>query len=557
MAAAADSAIRNEVVSEDSTREVDILSEQHKTQFRRFLEIYLENIYKSFEPSKQDPTIVNVASNLTNKNSNRNSNKTKKNNNKNNNTDISKKVYDRFIELIFTIEGYLLSEITPDLISKDLPQLFANFYEGIKNYEITIKPKTNTIQNFHYLSCHGGMIPYGVAVVPSNIILIYLTPINRFGICKRTDRVVQFLQKLENRLMLQQNVACIDKIADEPEFNNRNNRQKYGLFKNSIVFLPGQKYYNIHLSYDKKDQDLYNFGFFESSENGLISKQDKGDSFSIDLSKYLREIANSQSDKLKYVIVDCCRNTDTRIETQNNDNQQLDLLRFFYHAYLYENFIQYYNIIMLNCVSSEQSLLYHSTSTLQNFGLKHKATFDKNITYLIKLFIKNFVENFTKLSSNEQNFLAVTSGKTIEEFITIFIEDKYINCFNYQDINKKYFNPMSYVKSDKQIKDFITEYFPLVNDSSSTRYYFYSYMNEIFIKTLEDFKGYSDEHLLTQKLKNFKNNKRSLRLGHVGRRFLEEKLKSIHDGSYTANPKLKSIVEKIIDQIGDFTLPTT
>jgi hypothetical protein len=395
------------------------------------------------------------------------------------------------------------------------------------------------------------MIHPGIKVVPSNIVLIYLTPINRFSICKRikTDEVVSFLQKLENRLMFQRNVACIDKIADEPEFNNRNNRQKYGLFKNSIVFLPGQHYYNIKLSYDKKDQDLYNFGFFESSENGLLIKQDKGESFSIDLTTYLNEIATIQSDKIKYVIVDCCRNTDTRIEAQN-DNKKNTLLRFFYSDYLYENFIQYYNIIMLNCVSSEQSLLKHSTTSLKEFGLKTKTTFEKIKQNFIKLFIKNFVENFEELLSDDKKFV-VKSGKTIEEFITKLITNEYIAPFEYESIIKSNNYFFKAAKSDEEIIKFVEQYFSSVKYLSS---YFYNYMEYIFAKTVKEFKG---DKLLTIKLKDFKNNKRSLRLGHVGRRFLEEKLKSIHDGSYTANPKLKSIVDKIIEQIGDFTLATT
>ena len=159
--------------------------------FQIFLEIYLENILYSFEPSEQDSNYANKNKTKNNNNANKNKNKTKNNNN------ISKKVYDRFMEVIFNMA------VKSDLESTDqiLHTFFFEYYITIKNYYENIKPKINTVQNWYYLHCHGEMRKE-ISIVPENVVLIFLTPINRYGICdpSKSKNIMTLFQTPKKKL---------------------------------------------------------------------------------------------------------------------------------------------------------------------------------------------------------------------------------------------------------------------------------------------------------------------------------------------------------------------
>ena len=162
----------------------EVVSRDHHTLFRTFLEIYLENISNSFTTSKQgnqDPTALqsNEVNNLSKNNGNRNRNKTKKNNN------ISKKVYDRFVELVSNLYGRFDSKSINDILNT----VFSQYYETIKNYYDNIKPKENSVQRCYYLDCHG-LMKKEISIVPANVVLIFLTPINRYGICNSKNNTL-------------------------------------------------------------------------------------------------------------------------------------------------------------------------------------------------------------------------------------------------------------------------------------------------------------------------------------------------------------------------------
>jgi hypothetical protein len=513
-----------------------IVSRDHHTLFRTFLEIYLENISNSFTTSKQgnqDPTALqsNEVNNLSKNNGNRNRNKTKKNNN------ISKKVYDRFVELVSNLYKKFYSDSDPDSDSKSINDIlntfFSDYYKTIKNYYDNIKPKENSVQRCYYLNCHG-IMKKEISIVPDNVVLIFLTPINRYGICNYWNNtfLTEFFNK--NLIKFQQNFSCIDKIKIWYDFNNRysnGGHRGHELFTNSIFFLPGQKFYDLDLQYNKYDLAINNMGSFMFPVAGTENKEKYGDTFKQVLSVYISEKAKIDPDKIKYIIVNCCRNIDDSIQrNKNNSNATLD---FYNDAYIYENILHYYNIIMLGNFTNIGSDIQQKTAGYKQFlsgTITKKKLVDEHMQELKDLFKKNLFE-YIKLFKPEKT--VNSSGIVDPDILKLSI----INDF----ISKSFDKLKIFYREELNALDlniFIRE------DDIRT------YIFRILSITVSDLTRKLEN--VSPKLQNFKNTKRPYRLGHVGRRFLETKLRSIFDGSYKASPKILPIVDQLLVDIREF-----
>ena len=539
MAAAATPSVDKKVVSRD-----------HNTLFRTFLEIYLENISNSFTTSKQgnqDSTSFDLTkfNRINNNNGNRNRNKTKKNNNNN----ISKKVYDMFVELVSNLyRRFDLKSINDNI----LHTFFSQYYETIKNYYDNIKTKENSVQRCYYLDCHGN-VKKEISIVPANVVLIFLTPINRYSICDYWNNTLmtEFFNNQNNLIMFQQNFSCIDKINIWYPFNNRSYHQGYELFTNSIFFLPGQKFYDLDLSYSKTDLVEHNMGSFMFPKvAGTVNKENYGDTFKQVLSVYVSEKAKIDPDKIKYIIVKCCRNIDSDIQKKNNN--KIETLDFYNDAFIYENLLQYYNIIMLGNFNNIGSKHRQKTASYEMFSrgrITKKKLVDEHMQELINLFRVNCVKYIHRLKDPYVNRNVILVDADIEpEKLSAFIS----TLFDNNNIELIYSDEEIEIKINnyQEVKKYLVEFFRDKihrEESPSIMFLFERFLYNILNTTSLDLKKQLES--VSPKLQSFKNTKRSYRLGHVGRRFLETKLRSIHDGSYTANSKISQIVDKLLPSI--------
>jgi hypothetical protein len=143
--------------------------------------------------------------------------------------------------------------ITSKHISDDT--LFNTLYLQIKDY----KQKSQDSQKFkidndlYYINMHGKFnYNNGFIKIPENIVLVFLTPVNRFGVfCSYENRnniYDIFNDKIQKNNILN-NIFCIDKINDTPKQNNANFLSDFSFFENSIVLLPGQYYFDLNISY--------------------------------------------------------------------------------------------------------------------------------------------------------------------------------------------------------------------------------------------------------------------------------------------------------------------
>jgi len=314
-----------------------------------------------------------AAANTKKNGMNTNGKNTRKNNNAkklNNNTrkyDSLVSRYDEYMNVISTTiyKCYLSFE-----------QLFEKLYRTTVNYRALVNANKATGQDFYYVDTHGK--PNGQRkLIPENTVLIFLTPINRYGIiCSVNENksIKKTLKVQSNRLFIQNNLPCIDKFDKLPNNNNNNRRtlntryfDKYHkMFKNAIVLYPGQYYYDLDLSFTQKDR-VMGISYFSGDDNSqeLINKQyyedDNlwiyGDTLSnliaginigeLPPEKYDRSVlANPNKSETKYFVIDCCRNYDAKGFLMSEIAKQ---------NYIYENFMFYYNLIMANCKSTSIS----------------------------------------------------------------------------------------------------------------------------------------------------------------------------------------------------------
>ena len=338
-------------------------------------------------------------------------------------------------------------------------------------------------------------------------------------------------------IMFQQNFSCIDKIKIWYNFNNRTVDQSYELFTNSIFFLPGQKFYDLDLEYSKTDLDTHNMGSFMFPKvDGTANKEKYGDTFKQVLSVYISEKAKIDPDKIKYIIVSCCRNIDYNIQkNKNNSNATLD---FYNDAFIYENALHYYNIIMLGNFTNIGSAIRQKTASyvgLKRGTITTTQLVDEHMKELIDLFKENFVKCSKIFNPGKSGgiFDSDLEPNFLDKYISGLFDDNHIkityNKYGKNDENDGKANLII----DSNIKDYI-------------RIYLYKILDETISELTKRLEKVSPE------IQSFKNTKRSYRLGHVGRRFLETKLRSISDGSYKASPKISPIVDKLLVDIGEF-----
>ena len=325
-----------------------------KELIKQFFLLYIGNLYQTDKESNNKTT--NNKTNRTQKNNSKSPNTNKSAQNNRNTTLISK--YNSYIQLISEIY-----ETTQDI-------LFRKLYETTINYRNLLAEINDTAQDFYYVNVHGSFIrdrDMKPKLIPEKTVLIFLTPVNRYGItCNLSElsSIKDNFKNKDNRLFIQQNLPCLDKFSNNNTNNKVNTRYAtnyYKMFKNAIILYSGQYYYDLNLEFTKKEDNgkNMNINYFtgDSDSQDLIKiEKDKNNKLDTNYYDLLSNIVDRKFDNkynnysshnlnfgIRYIIVYCCRNID-----YSYDRLGEDLGR---NIYIYENFMFYYNVIMANCNS--------------------------------------------------------------------------------------------------------------------------------------------------------------------------------------------------------------
>lgn len=153
--------------------------------------------------------------------------------------------------------------------------------------------------NVNYISAHGTGIEYDInkyVKLPHNIILIFLTPINRYSISFPFD-------PLDKELKTYQKLINYGKDALNPyNFINATNK----CMNSRQIILPGQYYFDINL---KVDSELESDGLYDSPNLSKPSRSKYGlkPGVSIPLQNVLNLISDVNLNKKTIVYINSCR----------------------------------------------------------------------------------------------------------------------------------------------------------------------------------------------------------------------------------------------------------
>uniref|UniRef100_A0A6C0HMC9 Uncharacterized protein n=1 Tax=viral metagenome TaxID=1070528 RepID=A0A6C0HMC9_9ZZZZ len=261
--------------------------------------------------------------------------------------------YKEYIDLIKTI--YKISDIDENI-------LFNKLYTQITDYQKKSQElqKSSFDNPLYYIDMHGGFnFEKKFIQVPDNIVIVFLTPVNRFGhTCELVDRqtIYKTFKNRDSKNKILNNILCIDKIYNPKLLNNQNNRHiynKFHFFEKSIVLLPGQYYCDLNLSFSKsienKEKDM-DISYFSNNRQSSIILEDVL-IYNNTLSSIINTNIVPKQDKLAYIFVDCCRNIDSNVK---NNATNINAL-YGKQIYIYENFMLYFNTIMSKCNSIYKS----------------------------------------------------------------------------------------------------------------------------------------------------------------------------------------------------------
>ena len=315
--------------------------------------------------------------NSNNSNNNNNAIKTKKNNN-------NKKKYDEYIEILKKIYKII-----------DEEELYRILYKQITDYQESIErqKKQPYIDNtIFYVDMHGefDFVKKEKFIVPLNIVLILLTPVNRFGLtCNITDNknihdiftipklnpnatpeeIQESKRQHACRQNILQNILCIDKIANTSNLNNRKIFNFFAFLDKALVLLPGQQYYNLNLRFTATDNGK-NMGIFQFNKDGDINILG-GNFYNATLKIFIDHIPPDPDDPtiFQYIFVNCCRNIDESVKHTKNNNTITQNTEYGKEIYIYENFMLYFNTIMSSC-----NAIFRSNTCLPKLQyLKHNV----------------------------------------------------------------------------------------------------------------------------------------------------------------------------------------
>jgi hypothetical protein len=272
-----------------------------------------------------------------------------------------------------------------------------------------------------YINMHGSFnLQNGFKQIPPNIVLVFLTPVNRYSYICSKDSKAKIDETFNNPVlknMFLNNILCIDKINDIQK-NNRNYRSNFAFFENALVLLPGQYYCDLDLNYTVKDKTTYSVDITHYGKKNIEnilhnSSKDYKSTLSAIIKSHIEPDIHHDlsSNKLSYVIVDCCRNLD-HAKQDGTD------------IYIYENFMLYFNTIMFNC----------NNEVIKSTNLPVKQFKNFKLINIVK-FPNTFLQYKTIIENSFHLYLNNNIESVIDEILNIISFDNPINLKEYIKIN--------------------------------------------------------------------------------------------------------------------------
>ena len=294
--------------------------------------------------------------------------------------------------------------------------LFEKLKSSVYNYN---KLKQLDRQNevaVSFLNIHGGIRPE-FFTVPDNIVVVLLTPLNRFACLGREKvmelftNVMEYLRNPEQYRSFPKQLVCLDKGSETKLFNN------------SLVVLPGQICNNMDLTYNESDI-RNNTGNTSNPFCGILDfqnsttfscRQMKDKNFQTTLRDFCTsesESTNTQNQKLKILIFNSCRSIDHSMQYSKFSDEDINLI------YNYETFLYFYNTIIFGCTTQffqPRSLKFpiyhlsrHSTAPIIESSIELIQTLLNDPQKLNYFYFVDSFQNAAKLPENYEFYNADT-----------------------------------------------------------------------------------------------------------------------------------------------------
>jgi hypothetical protein len=327
--------------------------------------------------------------------------------------------------------------ISNENVDKKYEELFKHLVLILINFNTNLKTLPVASKKIALIDMHGGFnFDNGFQIVPDNMVLVFMTPVNRYGFiggCSKKNP--DYLEKLKNsfsnsdtRQKIFESLSCLDKFSDRDNKNSGQN-YKYAL-QEATVLYPGQYYFDLEMSYNENDKDNI-LGIYVFPDNVSDELQTKFtnryyNNFSNSLSNIIASNFPSNTGgkpSLTYLFIDCCRNIDHYIKDLKSSSQKLKFLQSGKDIYTYENFMYFFNTIMSNCKDDVKSGLFdinfeYYENTLEILTKKN-AIIRESINKLFHNYFKKYGYKFETLINNFINSIltSVYRNTQIREFI--------------------------------------------------------------------------------------------------------------------------------------------
>ena len=214
-----------------------------------------------------------------------------------------------------------------------LAQYSAEVYKELQPINDRFQGASRNVRNISVIYCHGGLTnDIKFCVVPDDVIIAFLTPLNKFSAGFETSLVFEILETYRTNANFLANPAC---------YLRGDNCLQY-----TIYYYPGQLIPNFDFSFDTSvEWENEELGFFPNNQDENmryeIFNRDTDTKYRTNIEQLFANKQDFLKNKITYI--NCCRRCDSYIS-----NISIEFL------YRYEHIINYMNIS--NCDEIESDI---------------------------------------------------------------------------------------------------------------------------------------------------------------------------------------------------------